>query len=455
MKQRAFSLLLILFLCTKPSIGTSEDLPELPQGPLLLTSVRSEQLSPEYWIERLPDPHKLLKTPEQLQKFNEDIHLAIKDRVDIFKIDPKWPGQPIRKQLEKEYKTLKKRTLYRVSGETISNELFEEKIYPQMQWSKIPKRISLKWGVATRATSVRALPTSTKMLEDIGDVEFDQLQFTLIKLWTPVAVFHTSEDGKWVYLQAPYTRGWVRASDIALFETREEIQKYLNSKNFLVVTGESVPFYIDETLQEAGFPISMGTVLPFKEKSPGYYKIWLPLRKAGGTAWVREAYVPQNVDVSEGFLPYTQANVIRQAFKLLGARYGWGGSYHGRDCSGFTHDVFLSFGVDLPRNSKDQGYIGTQLNHFEPFEQDENKKITLQVAMPGLTLLRMPTHQMLYLGQDNGQFYVIHATWAERISMTTDKKRRINQVVVSDLNLNANSYLGGLFERIVSVNEIK
>ncbi len=66
----------------------------------------------------------------------------------------------------------------------------------------------------------------------------------------------------------------------------------------------------------------------------------------------------------------------------------------------------------------------------------------------------MPKHQMLYLGEENGQFYVIHCTWAERISMTSDDKRRINQVVVSDLELNGKSYIGSLFERIISISEI-
>jgi len=98
--------------------------------------------------------------------------------------------------------------------------------------------------------------------------------------------------------------------------------------------------------------------------------------------------------------------------------------------------------------------VGTQLNHFGYKEDREAKLATLQSATPGITLLRMPKHQMIYLGEENGQFYAIHSTWAERISMTSDEKRRINQVVVSDLTLNGHSYLGSLFDRIISMNEI-
>ena len=68
----------------------------------------------------------------------------------------------------------------------------------------------------------------------------------------------------------------------------------------------------------------------------------------------------------------------------------------------------------------------------------------------------MPKLIMLYLGYIDDKFYVIHSTWAERIGQDPikDEKRRINQVVLSDLALNGNSYLGGLFERIIAITEV-
>ena len=108
----------------------------------------------------------------------------------------------------------------------------------------------------------------------------------------------------------------------------------------------------------------------------------------------------------------------------------------------------------MPRASKDQAFVGTQLGHFEYREDAEEKKAVLDSATPGITLMRMPHHQMLYLGKVGGQYYAIHCTWAERISMTSDEKNRINQVVVSDLNLNGKSYLGGLFDRIITISEL-
>jgi hypothetical protein len=64
--------------------------------------------------------------------------------------------------------------------------------------------------------------------------------------------------------------------------------------------------------------------------------------------------LPANSDSSDDYLPLTRANLIRQAFKFLGERYGWGHSYDARDCSGFVSEVYRSMGVQLPRNTRDQ-----------------------------------------------------------------------------------------------------
>ena len=448
------AVIVLAFILLLRHAAWAEELPALPQGPLILTSVTQEQLSPDYWIERLPEPDKPIKTREELQRFNEEIHSMVRERVDIFKLPVQRAGKPIRELLEFEYTTLRGRILFGADNKRIESSFFETTIKPTVQWNKVPDQIDLKWGAATRSTSVRALPSMVKMLEEVGDVEFDQLQFTLVKLWTPVAVLHESSDGKWFYVQVPYVRGWVLAKDIAIFPSREALRKAVKLGDFLVVTGDHIPIFLDSGFKNLWLEESMGSVIPLAGKSDTAYEIWMPLRRSDGRVALRRSYVKMGSDVSSGFPPFTQANMIRQAFKLLGARYGWGGMYEGRDCSGFIHDVFLSLGVDMPRDSEQQAFVGTQLGHFEPFESAVAKERALRSSAPGFTLLRMPLHLMLYLGEVNGRFYVIHSTWAERVSMTSDEKVRINQVVVSDLTLNGRSYLGSLFDRVISVNEV-
>lgn len=446
MKKVFSAFLLSALLLSSSVLAQEETLPPLPKGPLILTSVKPEQLQPGYWISKLQDPDRVLKTPKELAEFNHDTRAMVRDQVDIFKLPLKRKGTAVRDVMQREYETLKGRKLFGVDDVYVKPEFFETEVKPLEQLDKIPDEIPMKWGAAAGAASVRALPTDVKMLEEKGDIEFDQLQFTRLKLWTPVGIFHESSDGKWLYIQAPYARGWVKAGDIAVFPSRKELKKAAVQKDFLVVTGESAPLFSDDTFTEKLQNPSMGTVMPLIEKNETAYVVAMP---GGG-----KGYLPASVDVHKGFLPFTQANIIREAFKLLGARYGWGGTYYGRDCSGFTQDVFLTVGVDMPRGSKEQSFVGTQLGFYEYKGDSDVKKKLLDEAVPGITLLHMPHHMMIYLGADNGQYYVIHSTWAERYSMTSDAKNRINQVVVSDLTLNGRSYLGPLFDRIISANEV-
>ncbi|MBI4357738.1 MAG: SH3 domain-containing protein [Candidatus Omnitrophica bacterium] len=435
-------------------LAPGESMPALPRGPLMLTGVTPEQLSADYWIHRLPNPDRVLKSPEELKFFNKEIDMMLHERIDIFEPGVLPNGTQIRKQIQLEYETVSNRKLFDLHDKYIPKRFFSDEIEPNVNSEAVPNPLSMKWGVATRATSVRALPTDTKMLEEKGDIEFDQLQFTLIKLWTPVAVLHTSKDGRWYYVQAPYVRGWVKSKYIALFAGRQALREKVKTDRFLAITGESVSVCLDpDCFQEYQRP-TMGTVLPLVNKKESGYVVEMPLRAGDGRVRLKEYYIHRDSDVHVGFPPFTQRNIIRQAFKLLGARYGWGGMYNGRDCSGFTHDVFLSMGMDLPRDSDQQAIIGTQLGHFNPMEDRNKKAAALGIATPGITLLKMPLHMMLYIGEADGRFFIIHSTWAERISMTSDEKNRINQVIVSDLSLNGHSYLGSLFDRTISINEL-
>ncbi len=138
--------------------------------------------------------------------------------------------------------------------------------------------------------------------------------------------------------------------------------------------------------------------------------IELPERAADGTLQFTPALLPRTADTSDDYLPLSRANLLRQGFKFLGERYGWGHSYNARDCSGFVSDVYRSFGVQLPRNTRDQA-VTPALNRITFTDADDHER--------GLAVLRnlevgdlvyIPGHVMMVIGHENGMPYVIHDT---------------------------------------------
>ena len=138
------------------------------------------------------------------------------------------------------------------------------------------------------------------------------------------------------------------------------------------------------------------------------YVVWLPTRTPQGKLSLQKALIGRSQDVHLGYMTYTKENVIRQAFKFLGERYGWGHDYNGRDCTGFVGEIYRSFGILMPRNSGDQG--GTDFGIDSRFSKQSpmaDKLAAIEDLEVG-DLLYIPGHVMLYLGDEKGQPFVIH-----------------------------------------------
>jgi cell wall-associated NlpC family hydrolase len=136
----------------------------------------------------------------------------------------------------------------------------------------------------------------------------------------------------------------------------------------------------------------------------------LPVRNDDGTLAFSPALLPRTTDTAPAPLALTQANLVRQAFKFLGERYGWGHAYNGRDCSGFVSEVYASMGLLLPRNTSDQAVSPalrrTVLGKDATPAQRQAAIDALQVG----DLIYIPGHVMMMLGRIDGRPYVIHDT---------------------------------------------
>jgi cell wall-associated NlpC family hydrolase len=132
------------------------------------------------------------------------------------------------------------------------------------------------------------------------------------------------------------------------------------------------------------------------------------MRDANGRLQLVPALVPRGSDARVGDLPLSRANLLRQAFKLLGERYGWGHDDDGRDCSGFLSDVFATFGVRMPRNTGDQAKT-TVFSH-ERFDESASRaeRMRAVAALQVGDLVYIPGHVLMVVGFEHGEPWVIH-----------------------------------------------
>ena len=294
----------------------------------------------------------------------------------------------------------------------------------------------------------------------LDNYEFDLFQHSSISPGSPVGIYHSSQDKKWAYVQTPFIRGWIHTHDLAIAKEKVEVADYEEAKDRLVVTGNFVPVFGDPSLRQPVFTAQMGDSFPLLSPLGGskdtraFYVIHLPSREDRGSLSIRKGYLRAEEDVHQGFLPYHQENVARQAFKMLRHPYGWGDTLGGRDCSRFIMDLFRTFGILMPRNSKEQAMVGVDPGSLDGKPVKEKQKL-LDQSIPLATTVRLPGHIMLYLGKDKGKHYVIHSIWGvQKSGKASPSLQKIGKAVVSDLSLGEKGPNGSLLDRMTELRII-
>lgn len=386
---------------------------ELPENTTL------QMHNPNFWSRKMGGADRRWLGNDQIQLFNRaTIINALKTQLRHFKCDLK--NFPLKMELSV-IASIVERTipenffklpLVTARGEVCSIELHE----------KVAKNAAIEFegipvgsvGLTIRRTHLRAMPTDLILMNEF--IDNDDLQLTSTSLATPVALLASSRDSKWYFAQTTDYRGWIKAEHVALSKNRGMVLDYLKGPH-LLATGSRVeiepdPFAIDSE----GLFIQMGDILPLgkgekttnlhAQGSFGCYPVILPVRDGEGALSFRTGLVRMSEDVRVGRLKLTTRNVFSQAFKLLGERYGWGGSYNRRDCSRFVQDIFKCFGLELPRDAWSQEKLAPAKKLVFSGNTKE-RKYQLETLRPGNPLY-MPGHTMIYLGRSEGSFFAIH-----------------------------------------------
>ena len=134
-------------------------------------------------------------------------------------------------------------------------------------------------------------------------------------------------------------------------------------------------------------------------------------------------------------LAFDGKNLALIGNQLLGQPYGWGEMYGLRDCSAMLRDLFLPFGIWLPRTAADQIASAGQRRDLTSLGPREKEETIRREGRPFLTLLYKPGHIMLYVGTDpQGRPLVFHNIWSIRVKDATGERPQfIGKAVITTL----------------------
>jgi hypothetical protein len=432
------SLLLAALLCAAaPPPARGEEWVIPPSG---VIGVGDTQLSPGFWIERAASPHAVLMTRAAIAAQNAKVQARDPSMHDLRALPATLPGDQVKGWIA-ELSELPDHPHYDVHGNEVPAATLEA-WQRALALDAIPAQQETRYGLVVQRTDLRTFPTAERVFSGRGGTDIDRFQESGIFPGTPVAVAHQSGDGQWLFVVSPRYAAWVR-SDAVAFGDRQAVFDYADAAPYRVVTGASVQtVFTPEQPRVSQKELDMGVRVPLAtslradapvngQTAYTSHVVQLPVRNDDGSLQVVPALLQRNADSAADYLPLTRANILGQAFKFLGERYGWGHAYDGRDCSGFVSEVYRSMGVLMPRNTSDQA-VSPGLDHIAFDKQSSRaQRMRAIAALDVGDLVYIPGHVMMVIGKLDGMHYVIHDTTGISYAKPDGSRARVKLNAVS------------------------
>lgn len=313
-----------------------------------------------------------------------------------------------------------------LNGAPVQNSVYET-IKKNIANAAAATEEAVQYGVVVNRSVLKSLPYAIPLSDSQDDPDWDQLALYGILVGEPVLAYSKTADGQFTYVKSEVCDGWMPSEDLAICHTKEEWLSYFMKDSFLLVTGDKV--VLEDSLanpKSAGLVLEMGTKLKLSSHTGfiGNRMSWynhvvlLPTRGSDGYLEEVPSLIPINKDVHVGFLPFTEENLLNQAMKCLGNRYGWGGSLHAQDCSAYIRNLYGCFGFNLPRNTTWQAQMPVQKTDVSTFSTEEKMKFFDSVPIGAI--VQFPGHEMLYLGKFEDDYYTINDVSSLLVTMPSD-----------------------------------
>jgi cell wall-associated NlpC family hydrolase len=384
-----------------------------------VVGITDAHLDPEYWIRKSSRAERLALDRSQIAAQNARLLSTDASVYNIEKLPPMLAGTAVHDWIAK-LSSRPAKTIYDETGEPVSETTLEQ-LATALNLDAIPASLTTRYGLVVKRADLRTFPTRLRVFDAKGDTDIDRFQESALFPGAPVVIAHQSRDGRWLFVVNDLYAAWIESAAVAE-GSKDEVLRHDEKVPYLIVTGATAKTVftpelpaVSELQLDMGVRVPLLTNWPSNEPVNGQHPhaahiIELPVRNDDGSLRFAPALLPKTADVADDYLPLNQANVLRQGFKFLGERYGWGHSYNARDCSGFVSEVYRTFNVRMPRNTRDQG-VSPAFKRIELTSADSHaKRLEVLRTLRVGDLVYIPRHVMMVIGHERGVPYVIHDT---------------------------------------------
>ena len=326
------------------------------------------------------------------------------------------------------------------------------------------KEQKTKYGIAVARTDLRAFPSETPICDDPKDLDFDYQYLSSVRVNEPLVITSVSADGKYYLAKSACCSGWVPVESVAICADKAEWLAAwdLAPADVLVVYDDKI--YTEKSNfapETSSILLTMGTVLEIADHDDpnvlidnratyNNHVVYIPVRNSDGSYAKKLTLIAESKKVNEGYLPLTEENISKVAFNALGTTYGWGGSMLSDDCSGYVRAIYKCFGLELARNTTWQSAMPMTKVDMNNMCREEREKFL--DALPFGSILFFSGHEMMYLGKENGNYYVISSISSIMQPESASTRQRVRSIVVNTLDIkraNGNTWRDSLTVALV------
>lgn len=222
---------------------------------------------------------------------------------------------------------------------------------------------------------------------------FDNLQMSSLWAGTPVYILGESQDHAWLLVLTPDYIAWVKSKGIARANS-EFITMWTKAavQNLAAIIKTETSLMAGKQFLLSAY---IGSVFP-AEKINNQLKLMVPVSGPQNYATVKYATVTSEQAVIMPYIatPNHFANVMQT---LVGRPYGWGNMYFYNDCSGELKNLFVPFGIWLPRHSSDQVLAGKMVS-VTSLSAEKRLNYLMKNGRPFLTITYIGGHVFMYMG---------------------------------------------------------